>query len=404
MTSGIASPRVFAVDDDLAQRHVLNAILHGEAVVDFFSEPHAALASLQPGIYDAAIVDVHLRRSPLDGFDVARRIRAIDPFLSIVIYTGDDSPAVLEESLDVRAIRRVLKASSKSALVSAIKECAEETRAARVRQYEAALGRETQRHLKEEAKSAEFSRTTADFHRAMFSTLANDLTGLGVAIAAARKLAEQIPATDTKQAERENVVHAIRHALVGADSALARLNGAYRRINLFSDGLLGQENRAQVNDAVEAACNILKLDPRLAGRKIQFHPSDMEPMLPTSQLALLSGLRGTAHFLLDTCDGNVTGFSMGVARVDGPTAMRMATEPAPLLLLNRNSLERAEFVHIRCACSPSALTPDKLTPALAEPPAAGRLYPLVLLAGMLSAVVAIQRTKTGAVVEILFPG
>jgi hypothetical protein len=129
----------------------------------------------------------------------------------------------------------------------------------------------------------------------------------------------------------------------------------------------------------------------------------MEPMLPISQLALLSGLRGTAHFLLDTCEGNVTGFSMGVARVDHPTAARIATQPAPLLLLNRNSLERAEFVHVRCSCSPSSLTPDKLTPALAEPPAAGRLYPLVLLAGMLSAVVAIQRTKEGAVVEILFP-
>ena len=127
-------------------------------------------------------------------------------------------------------------------------------------------------------------------------------------------------------------------------------------------------------------------------------------MLPISQLALLSGLRSAAHFLLDNCGGDVAEFNLGVARVDRPTAMRIATQPAPLLLLNRSSLEHAGFVHVRCSCSPSALTLDRLTPAMDAPPSAGRLYPLMLLAGMLSAVVAIQRTKAGAVVEVLFPG
>ncbi len=150
-------PLILAVDDDPAQRHVLGALLHGTARIDFFSNPTTALDALRAGSYDAAVLDVHLRRSRLDGFDVARRIRTADPCLAIIIHTGDDSPAVLENTIDVRAIRRVLKASGRVALSGAVRECVQETREARERQREAALGRETRHHLTTQQQTMELS-------------------------------------------------------------------------------------------------------------------------------------------------------------------------------------------------------------------------------------------------------
>lgn len=403
-TTGPDSPlRIFAVDDDQAQRHVLGAILHGLAVIDFFSDPSVALASLTAGRYDAAVIDVHLRRSRLDGFDLSRRIRAADPCLAIVIHTGDDSPAVLEDALDVRAIRRVLKASGKATLVQAVQECARETREARARHREAELGRESRRHLAEQARTTELSRTMADFHHAMLRTLADDLTGLGVANAASRSLVARISDPGLPATARRRLQEELQRTLEAGDGALARLNGAYRRMSQFSDGLFGQQTHAQTNVAVEAAGRILELDSRLAGLKIKWLPAEKEQVLPAPHLAVISGVRSAGLFLLDNCEGMPGEFTLSVARVDRAAALGLATQPAPLLLLNRAFLDRAEFVHVRCACTPSGLVSASVAPALAEPPANGRLYSLTLLAAMLSGVISIQRTRASGVVEMLFP-
>ncbi len=171
----------------------------------------------------------------------------------------------------------------------------------------------------------------------------------------------------------------------------------------FSDGLIGQQAYTQVNTALEAARSILGLDPRLGGTSIKWLPSAEEQILPAPQLAVISAVRGAGLFLLDNCTGPVSEFSMAVSRVDRAGALHLASQPPPLLLLNRPFLERSEFVHLRCACAPSGLTPTSLPPAFADPPQAGRLHSLSQLAAMLSGVIAIQRAQKSGIVEMLFP-
>jgi CheY-like chemotaxis protein len=392
---------VLAVDDDVAQRHVLNVTLHGVARVQFCATPEQAVEAVRGTAFDVAILDVHLRRSREDGFDVARALHGIDANLEVLLYTGDDSAAVLESALEVRAVRRILKASPRAAIVQAVRECAEATRANREASRHATIGREARRHLEAQAHTLEISRTVADLHRGFFHSLANDLTALSVAGAVFNALAERAESGAMSASAARQLGENLRQTADANAAALARITAMVRQMTTEAGDLLNESPRAQVGVALQALAKIFLADARLSGG-MKVVPPALELVLPVSSAALVNALRNGVHFLLEhrTAEASV---AVTAALVERAEAERLLAVKDSVLVLNGEAMPAARYVHFHCRCEPARIEGAEVAAALSVPPEAGLLYALAHLSAQGGAPVVCRQGVRGASIELLFP-
>jgi CheY-like chemotaxis protein len=84
-------PRILVVDDDEAVRYAVCLALSGlGCVTDSVSGAGEALERFRPGRYRAVVTDVAMPR--MNGLELARRLRALEPGLPIMIFSGDHPP------------------------------------------------------------------------------------------------------------------------------------------------------------------------------------------------------------------------------------------------------------------------------------------------------------------------
>lgn len=106
MVSGRSAPRepltpvrVLVVDDDEAVR---DAVCDVVAMLGYTAQPASgageALDRFRPGLYDLVVTD--LAMPVMNGLQLARRLRALEPSLPIMIFSG----TVPEGALDVSGI------------------------------------------------------------------------------------------------------------------------------------------------------------------------------------------------------------------------------------------------------------------------------------------------------------
>ena len=87
-------PAILVVEDDhLIQSVVEEALKEGgfEIVVASTAEDAAELLDSAQGEYRALVTDINLGRDRLDGWEVARRAREIDPAFPVVYMSGDSA-------------------------------------------------------------------------------------------------------------------------------------------------------------------------------------------------------------------------------------------------------------------------------------------------------------------------
>ena len=87
-------PIILVVDDDpLIQSVVQETLTDGgfEIVIASSGENAIDLLDVQKVDYRAVVTDINLGRDKIDGWDVARRAREINPGLPVVYMTGDSA-------------------------------------------------------------------------------------------------------------------------------------------------------------------------------------------------------------------------------------------------------------------------------------------------------------------------
>jgi DNA-binding response OmpR family regulator len=127
-----AARRILVVDDDDAILDVVRMNLEAEGFgVDAAGDGESALAAFDPRLHAMAVVDVNM--PGIDGFETARRIRAVSnvPILMLSVRDSDVDKAV---GLGVGADDYVTKPFSPLELVARVK--------AHLRRYDAGTGRE----------------------------------------------------------------------------------------------------------------------------------------------------------------------------------------------------------------------------------------------------------------------
>ena len=87
-------PAILVVEDDhLIQSVVEEALKEGgfETIVASSGEQAAELLDSAEGNYRALVTDINLGREKLDGWEVARHAREIDPAFPVVYMSGDSA-------------------------------------------------------------------------------------------------------------------------------------------------------------------------------------------------------------------------------------------------------------------------------------------------------------------------
>ena len=81
------SKRVLLVDDngDVVEALSSGLVRWGSSVSSFW-DPALALEAFEPGTFDVAVLDV--RMEPIDGLELCRRLREVDPNLGICFLTA----------------------------------------------------------------------------------------------------------------------------------------------------------------------------------------------------------------------------------------------------------------------------------------------------------------------------
>jgi two-component system, cell cycle sensor histidine kinase and response regulator CckA len=107
------APRILVVDDDEAVRYAVCLALSGlGCVVDSVSGAGEALARFRPGRYRAVVTDVGMPR--MNGLELARRLRALEPSLPIMIFSGEPTGELVEGTLltlkpDIEGLTRLIE-------------------------------------------------------------------------------------------------------------------------------------------------------------------------------------------------------------------------------------------------------------------------------------------------------
>ena len=107
------APRILVVDDDESVRFAVCLALGAlGCVIDAASGASEALDRFRPGRYRAVVTDIAM--PVMNGLELARRLRALEPDLPIMIFSGSPSfievdGAMVARKPDVEALTQLVR-------------------------------------------------------------------------------------------------------------------------------------------------------------------------------------------------------------------------------------------------------------------------------------------------------
>lgn len=174
-----AEPTILVLEDERPQILALRATLQPIGRVVDFMDPQSALDYLREQEVDAAVIDVHMPRAPLNGVEFIRAVRSFDKHLAVIIRTGDTSVEIAEHAIELQAYRRVIKSkTSVQELREILRAGIAETRDRRQLSRDAAASAGVSRQLDETLGSIEDELSAAECYKAMLHSLRNQVTAL----------------------------------------------------------------------------------------------------------------------------------------------------------------------------------------------------------------------------------
>ena len=116
--------RILIVDDERALVSLLEEILrldYPDAAVDGVNSGEEALSYLARGRYDLIVAD--LRMPGLDGLDLVKGVRYLDPSVPVVLMTAYGSSAVRSEALELGVSCYLSKPFGTDEFLQAVRKC-----------------------------------------------------------------------------------------------------------------------------------------------------------------------------------------------------------------------------------------------------------------------------------------
>jgi CheY-like chemotaxis protein len=368
-------PVILILEDERSQILTLRAQLTGLGKLVEFMDPEPALEYAGANLCDAAIVDVRMSRSTMDGLAFVRALRQFDKDLAIIIRTASDSDAIADGAIELRAIKRAVKSKTTLAeLRSSTQEAIRETRERRETNRSARATDETKTKLSQALGAYDLRLAAAEVYRGLVHAMRSQLTGLSA-------LASVLKEDAAGSGSPAFAEHAGKSAeLVGrmVDSVNAFLDGPY--------GENSTASRAAVNVCLEALRQFFHGVERWAaeGKRLALRDLLSDTLVECAPLELMNGLRHLVeYFLLQAPPGSEISLSASILQGSGPVADRLGRAAC---VLNRGAVRReGPYVLFRVSAPLPALSVEEVRDAFSSGPEGGRTGNLNVLGKVLSA-------------------
>jgi DNA-binding NarL/FixJ family response regulator len=203
----IGEPTVLILDDERLQLLTVRTQLRSVGTLVEFTEASKALLYATSTALDAVVVDIRLTGQTMDGLEFMRALRLIDPDVSFIVRTADESEEVIDGAMELRAMRRFIKSRASS---SELRRCAlaaiAET-AARRRHSRAASEVSTNRSkLHEALGTVDMAITAGSVYRGLTHSMRNDLSSLSTLATLIATAASANPLLEELAQKNERVV------------------------------------------------------------------------------------------------------------------------------------------------------------------------------------------------------
>ncbi len=288
-----SEPLILVLEDERPQLVTLRATLEPIGRVTDFSDPERALAFIRGQQVDAAIVDVHMPKMPINGIEFVRALREFDKDLSVIIRTGDASAELADEAIEVQAYRRAVKSkTSVRELRELTRAAIAETRTKRKLTRDAGSTAEISQQLEKTLGSIEDELSVAESYRGLLFSLRNQLTavaGFG-----------EVWSTLATQADNRALLEAAAEHKRVVDRMLADMAA-------FLDGPFAElqtatlrNARADVNTTLDALKRKFAATPGWAAERksVEIAPLKQSLVVAAPPLKLLTALRHAAEYCL----------------------------------------------------------------------------------------------------------
>lgn len=392
-----SDPVILVLEDERAQILTLRSQLAGLGRLAEFSDAKRALEFARGNTCDAAIVDVNMPRSSMDGLAFLRALRTFDRELAIIVRTGSESDHVADGAIELRAIKRAVKSKTSLAeLRSSTQEAIRETRERRETSRNARDAEATKTSLAEALGSYDLRLAAADLNRGLVQTLRNQLTALSALSAVLRE-----DAASSGRPEFE--MHAERASKLVA--------GMVDSVNAFLDSPLAERGgvgHAGVNECFETLRQFFRGEERWAAEDKRLTIRDLlgDTRVACAPLKLTNGLRHLAeYFLAHAPKGAEVRLTAAIVHAPAALAERLAGAGC---VLNRGALSQ-EHPHVgfRVSAPLEGVSLDSARDAFSLAPQSGRTGNLNVLSRILvgargAALLSAGRVS-GLTVEALFP-
>ncbi len=370
-----SDPVILVLEDERAQILTLRSQLAGLGKLAEFTDPEPALEYARLHPCDAAIVDVRMPRSTMDGLAFLRALREFDKDLAIIIRTASESDQIADRAIELRAIKRAVKSKTTLAeLRSCTQEAIRETRERRETTRNARDTQATKTRLVEALGAYDLRLAAADVHHGLVHSLRNRLTALSA-------LASVLRVDAARGGSRAFADHARRSAeLVG---------GMVDSVNAFLDGPFGdgsEASRAAVNVCLAALRQFFDGAERWVaeGKRVALRDLMSDTLVEVAPLELVNGLRHLVEFFLLRVPASAE-VSLAATMVHSAAQMAGLLENADFVL-NREALRpERPYVVLRVSGTMPSVSADEIRDAFGFGAQSGRTGNLNVLALVLTA-------------------
>ena len=392
-----ADASILILEDERSQILALRSQLKGLGRLVEFTDPAEALAESRLHPCDAAIIDIGLPRSAMDGLAFLRALREFDRDLAIIIRTGSDSDEIADGAIELRAIKRAIKSKTTLAeLRQSTREAIEETRQRREMRRSAEAAEATKVRLTEALGTFDLRLTAAELHRGLVHGLRDQLTALSSVSSLLQADAAQIGQATI--AEHSRRCSDLAGSMI--DSVNRLLSGSFGEGTAASD--------ASVNECLAALGLVFGSGGAWAaqGKRVMLRDLLSDTRVACGPMELTNGLKHLVEFGLSRVQrGDHVSLTAAVILTTAQLAARLDSADR---VLNRQSIRRDHpYVSLRFSAPLAAVTVDQVLTEIevgGGNPQTGNLAVLAKVLTDIHGGLLLERGASGLLnIEALFP-